>query len=300
VTIVMRHPRYDDQSRKIEPTADGAAVDFRMQRPRAKLKVVSRPAGATVTVDGRSAGKTPLVTSITGYEMTSVTISAPNMVTERRKVYARGTTTVAATLKVQRDAVTGAHDFEVAAAPEAMRTADDEPAARRGQAELDQRHRRARRRVEVHRDHGRALESVELPLDLLAKSRIVDRLAPARVPVGAARIEDRDRAVGERGDDLVLPRRRRTHLDRPGEKHGRAIRRPRLRRACDHAGHGTHYKAFSLHAWPSTTSPSRVAVGVGVHPARVRASSSSSAVGKWSHTETASTRPSHVQSSTST
>jgi hypothetical protein len=35
VTIVMRHPRYDDQSRKIEPTADGAAVDLRMQRPRA-------------------------------------------------------------------------------------------------------------------------------------------------------------------------------------------------------------------------------------------------------------------------
>lgn len=46
------------------------------------------------------------------------------------------------------------------------------------------------------------------------------------------------------------------------------------------------------------TGPSTVAVGVGAQPAAVRAARSSSADGRWSHTETASTRPSQVQSST--
>lgn len=44
------------------------------------------------------------------------------------------------------------------------------------------------------------------------------------------------------------------------------------------------------------TSPSRVAVGVGCHPASTRAVSSASALGRWSQTATAVTPPSHVVS----
>jgi hypothetical protein len=102
VTIAMRHPRYEDQSKKIVPTENGANVAFAMQRPKATLKVVSRPAGATVTVRGRVVGKTPISTSITGFEQTAVTISAPNMVTAKKTVYAKGSTTVAVTLKKKR------------------------------------------------------------------------------------------------------------------------------------------------------------------------------------------------------
>lgn len=49
-------------------------------------------------------------------------------------------------------------------------------------------------------------------------------------------------------------------------------------------------------AWPSTTSPSTVPVGVGRQPRATRSSSSSSALGRWSHTETAPIAPSHVVS----
>ena len=53
-------------------------------------------------------------------------------------------------------------------------------------------------------------------------------------------------------------------------------------------------------AWPSTTSPSTVAVGVGVEPAASRASRSSSGVGRWPpDAETPLTAPSQVVSKTS-
>jgi hypothetical protein len=49
-------------------------------------------------------------------------------------------------------------------------------------------------------------------------------------------------------------------------------------------------------ACPSTTWPSRVAVGVGAQPRPSRACNSSSGVGRWSQTATAVTTPNQVES----
>src|SRR5262249_35855549 len=51
-------------------------------------------------------------------------------------------------------------------------------------------------------------------------------------------------------------------------------------------------------AWPRIRAPSAMLVGVGVHPDASRASSISSASGRWSHTETPFTPPSQVVSNT--
>src|SRR5688572_12218503 len=118
----------------------------------------------------------------------------------------------------QRNPEPRAHDLDIALAPEALGTADDELLVARHEAQLEQRDRRHRLGCEPHRDQVSALETVELPLDLLAKLRFVDRLSPRRVPLLAARIQDHDVAIAERGDELALPVFGRAHVDRSGKK----------------------------------------------------------------------------------
>ena len=71
-----------------------------MDRPKALIKVVSRPAGAAVSLNGRGIGKTPLVRKIDAFESVTIVMKAKGMKAERRLVYPkRGTTVVAATLE---------------------------------------------------------------------------------------------------------------------------------------------------------------------------------------------------------
>lgn len=49
-------------------------------------------------------------------------------------------------------------------------------------------------------------------------------------------------------------------------------------------------------AWPRITGPSRVTVGTGTQPRSIRASSNSSADGRWSQTATAVVTPNQVHS----
>jgi hypothetical protein len=103
--VTFRHNgrRYVDQTRKVVPTIEGATLHASMDRPKALLKVVSKPAGASVSLDGRDIGKTPLVRKVNGFESMTLTVKAPGMVTERRLVYPKsGTTVVAATLKKKK------------------------------------------------------------------------------------------------------------------------------------------------------------------------------------------------------
>ena len=101
-TVVLRHARYQEQIRHLEPTRDPLDLHVIMPRPRAQLRVVTRPSGATVTVDGRTVGRSPLTTTVDGFERARVTLSAPGMRPEDRRVYAKaGTTMLNVTLKKQ-------------------------------------------------------------------------------------------------------------------------------------------------------------------------------------------------------
>ena len=81
------------------PTTQGR-LHVVMARPHGFLKVVSRPGGATVSLNGRDVGKTPLLRKVEAFETMTVTLRAAGMVPVRRRVYPKaGTTVVAATLK---------------------------------------------------------------------------------------------------------------------------------------------------------------------------------------------------------
>jgi len=54
--------------------------------PTTELTIESRPAGATVTLDGRELGKTPLVTTVNRYQAGTVWLRAPGRTAERRKI----------------------------------------------------------------------------------------------------------------------------------------------------------------------------------------------------------------------
>src|SRR5690348_14949194 len=89
----------------------------------------------------------------------------------------------------ERDRVARTDDLDVALAPVTVGTADNELSATRVKAELQERDRSLRVGCEPRRDHVGAIETVELPFNLLAKPRLVDRLPPGRVPLVAARVQ---------------------------------------------------------------------------------------------------------------
>lgn len=77
------------------------AVD--LQRPKVKLSVTSEPAGADVTVNGKSAGKTPTSIKVAGYRYAEVEVKKPGYKTYTEKVYPKdSSTTVRAKLKPAR------------------------------------------------------------------------------------------------------------------------------------------------------------------------------------------------------
>lgn len=103
VAVTFKHPRYTEQTKRITPTAETATLHVSMERPKALLKVVSRPAGASVAIDGREIGKTPVVKQVNAFKPITLTMKSPGMSTERRLVYPkRGTTVVSARLRKKR------------------------------------------------------------------------------------------------------------------------------------------------------------------------------------------------------
>lgn len=89
-TLVLKHPRYQISTRRIEPTPAGIQIDASLIRPKSLLRVVSRPAGATVTLGRRPVGKTPLTVAVDGYEKQSLVVTASGYEPDRRTVYVRG------------------------------------------------------------------------------------------------------------------------------------------------------------------------------------------------------------------
>ena len=98
--MTFKHPRYTEQTKRITPTADTATLHVSMERPKALLKVVSKPAGAAVAIDGKEIGRTPIVTKVNAFKPITLTMKSAGMSTERRLVYPkRGTNVVSARLR---------------------------------------------------------------------------------------------------------------------------------------------------------------------------------------------------------
>jgi hypothetical protein len=88
--VVVRRSRYADETRKVRLRAGKLdKVDVRLERPDHKLRIISAPLGATVTVNGKPAGTTPLVATVKGYQGNRVRIERPGFETWSRKVYAK-------------------------------------------------------------------------------------------------------------------------------------------------------------------------------------------------------------------
>jgi hypothetical protein len=62
-------------------------VAVTMNRPAVNLSVITSPAGATVTVGGRTVGSTPVTTQIRGYERVSVKVTKTGYQSAGKTVY---------------------------------------------------------------------------------------------------------------------------------------------------------------------------------------------------------------------
>lgn len=86
-TLTARLPRYVTLTRSVAIAA-GAVTELRLKlaRPSHNVTVVSTPRGATVTVDGRRAGTTPLSLEVSGFTRHSLTIELKGYQTYRTSV----------------------------------------------------------------------------------------------------------------------------------------------------------------------------------------------------------------------
>ncbi|HTE53546.1 MAG TPA: PEGA domain-containing protein [Kofleriaceae bacterium] len=88
--LEARRSRYEPASRRVRLRPGKLErVALHLARPDHKLRIVSAPLGASVTVNGRAAGVTPLVANVKGYQQIRVRIERPGFETWARKVYAR-------------------------------------------------------------------------------------------------------------------------------------------------------------------------------------------------------------------
>jgi hypothetical protein len=84
--VQLRRPRYENLTKTIRPTAKGAKVNLKLQRPQFTIKVSSAPSGATISVGSRKVGKTPTAIKVNGYEPVSITVSKEGYSSTTEKV----------------------------------------------------------------------------------------------------------------------------------------------------------------------------------------------------------------------
>jgi hypothetical protein len=65
------------------------SLDVTLTRPTHALTVVTQPAGATVSIDGRRAGTSPTVVKIMGFQTMSLTVEKPGFQSVTKRVYSK-------------------------------------------------------------------------------------------------------------------------------------------------------------------------------------------------------------------
>ncbi len=84
--VTFRRDRYQRLNREVGASA--TAIDVRLERPMFRVKVSSRPSGATVTVGGKQVGKTPVTIALPGFETTSIVLTRKDHAPVTQRVYA--------------------------------------------------------------------------------------------------------------------------------------------------------------------------------------------------------------------
>jgi hypothetical protein len=92
--VEIRRPRYRDETRTLE-LAPGKVtrLEVDLSRPEHRIRVVSVPEGARVTINGRSAGTTPVTTTVNGFEQARVNVEMSGYKEWSKRVYVRSSTT---------------------------------------------------------------------------------------------------------------------------------------------------------------------------------------------------------------
>lgn len=84
----IKRSRYEDVRRPVAPTAgEVAQVAVRLQRPKVQLRLVSYPAGATVSIRGRRIGTAPLTTTVDGFLYTTITFEKSGYKKAFQRIY---------------------------------------------------------------------------------------------------------------------------------------------------------------------------------------------------------------------
>jgi PEGA domain len=88
LTLELRHARYASATRQLEAVPGVITdVELKMARPLVTIKVTSRPPGATVRLNGRDVGRTPLTTEVPAFERYTVVWSNRAGATATQLVY---------------------------------------------------------------------------------------------------------------------------------------------------------------------------------------------------------------------
>lgn len=102
-SVALRHPRYLAAQREVVPAPGTTEVALRLTRPLVTVKIESRPPGATVRVNGRAVGKTPLATKVLAFERGTVVLSHDGGAIKTMQIYPQAdNTVVSATLPKPR------------------------------------------------------------------------------------------------------------------------------------------------------------------------------------------------------
>jgi len=93
-TATFKRTRYQNKDVAFTPTSDGAKVSAHLERPSFTVKITSTPPGATVTIAGKVAGKTPLNTRAPGFEPMTVAFKKDGFAPTTARLYAKANSTV--------------------------------------------------------------------------------------------------------------------------------------------------------------------------------------------------------------
>jgi hypothetical protein len=86
-TVELRHPRYNDAVRRIAPEPGVTNVDIKLVRPVVTMKILSRPLGATVRVNGKEVGRTPVTASVNAFERGTIIWTHSGGATKTLQIY---------------------------------------------------------------------------------------------------------------------------------------------------------------------------------------------------------------------
>jgi len=86
VELLIRKARLLPMTRTVTPTPEGAKLKVALAKPTFLVKVSSTPAGATITMNGKSLGVTPTTIKIPAFDASALTITKDGYATETETV----------------------------------------------------------------------------------------------------------------------------------------------------------------------------------------------------------------------